>query len=337
MGCVSAVNTAGEPVPKTGSEETITQLLQKPFQQTHFNPLASAPNGWPLDGKFFPLGPNSKAKSDWHLFWAQVLVFKQVLFAACALPVPAGSPKNAPDVVQAMCDNLCTHVLATVYCPAWARSWARMLLSLIVENASTCNLVALLAVKGGPACDEECAFVRCLLLELGFEEDAFVSNIGNYSLFGEWVLRDQSGSSKREYHIALMQFPDLTKAAHMHREFAPGKEYSAAPDLIRYAVISCAEKWFINGKAMRINPEESDDNHPDGMTVNDKLNNLLVAALKMAKDRAVTKGFMPVDEEGSRCEIYGSADDENVAKACAYFDCDPMPLFRDGNDSRAAA
>merc|ERR1712039_385879 len=79
---------------------------------------------------------------------------------------------------------------------------------------------------------------------------------------------------------------------------------------------------FINGKSMRINAAETDEAHPDGMTVNDKLNALLVEALNDNKERAQTKGWPPTRADGRKSKTFrveGQSEEERK-QACKYFD-----------------
>jgi len=329
MGCnASAANTTGPAAndvgpaanigpTSDGTGQAVHATAPEMLEQTRFNPLVSAPEGWPVDGKFLPLGPNSKAKGDWHLFWQQVSVQKKVLQATAASPAPNGIKLSASESVQDICDNFCTHVHTTVYGQACARSWARMLLSLVAENASSCDALMLLGVKGGPTCDEECAFVRIVLLELGFKEERYECGKGHhYNMSCLWALPRQGVPS---YNVELRQFGGLMQAESMHMTFAPASGYTCAPLLQRYAVISCAEEWLVDGAAMRINPNETNENHPNGMTVNDKLNAILVAALSVAKERAATKGFRPLTADGFLAMPH-DLNSEDRAAACAYFD-----------------
>ena len=210
-----------------------------------------------------------------------------------------------------------THVLATVYCPAWARSWANMLLSLVVQNATAAECLKLLAVKGGPACDEECAFVFVLLAELGFRCTRDNKDTANYAIQAQWRL---SRKDAPDYIVSLYQYYDVQHTDKQFEEnFAPTEGYTCAPLLQRFAVISCAEKWFIDGQAMRINPKETDETHADGMTVNDRLNANLVTALQNAKARAIKKGFRPLSKNGNLA-VPSDPDPVSRAKACDYFD-----------------
>jgi len=311
-----AVNGTGPPA--AGIDPAVKGAAAQPLERSHFNLLVSAPDGWPLHGKFFPLGPDSKVKGDWNLFWQQLSVQKKALEAAAASPAPRGTELNALETVQDICDNFCTHVHTTVFGQACARSWARMLLSLVVENASSCEALMLLGVRGGPACDEECAFVRIVLLELGFKEEQYDVGEGcPFNMSCQWTLPRQGAPS---YSVGLRQFKELKQAESMHMTFAPCSGYTCAPLLQRYAVISCAEEWpAVDGVAMRINTKETDQNHPNGMTVNDKLNSMVATALGIAKERAAAKGFRPLSSDGFPAMPWHS-DPKDRAAACAYFD-----------------
>jgi len=290
--------------------------------RTHFHPLESAPDGWPLHGEFFPLGPDSQAKGDWHYFWKDLACKKRMLADGVKNPEPKGTELGAPETVQAITDNLRTHVLATVYCPGWAHGWASFLLDLIVRNAPTTSFLKLLAVKGGPACDEEIAFLFVLMGELGFGDPTVATWISGKSLVATWRM-PRKGVDVEEYAVELIQFCTVHDTRDMDMSFAPppGK-FTCTPNLFRYAVISCAEKWCIDGQALRINPSEVDENHVDGMTVNDKLNSMLVASLKTTKDRATKKGFRPtfVASDGRTYSCMPWRAGEHGALAREYFD-----------------
>ena len=101
-----------------------------------------------------------------------------------------------------------------------------------------------------------------------------------------------------------------------------GKHSSCAPFFRRVAVISCAENWFIAGKSVRVNPAETDQDHPNGMTMNDKLNSVMVASLKVAQQRAEAKGFRPLRKDACFARpihTSGQTEDERLT-ACHYFD-----------------
>merc|ERR1712008_508132 len=137
------------------------------------NPIEGHP--WITDGKYFPLGPNTEIKADWEPFWMAVemckLVLKQVAAGNVSPPSKEGmtAEKNVIDLKA----NCFTSVLSAVYCPGWSITWALSLLNLIWHNASRASLLMLVAVKGGPACDEEIAFIGVLMAELGLRPDAW--------------------------------------------------------------------------------------------------------------------------------------------------------------------
>lgn len=195
-----------------------------------------------------------------------------------------GQALQPEETVAHMTNNFATLVLATVLCPGWSRAWAGALLSLIVTDASRCGLLRLLAVKGGPACDEECAFVILLLRALGFQtrgpERFRGGSPTNFII--EYRL---SRSGARDYLVSLWQYRSVEKVSSpvgMCRLFCPYKFRSSAPDLARIAVVSCAEKF---AAGQRLDEE--------GKSVNDRLNEHLNKALNVAWWHARRKGYRP--------------------------------------------
>merc|ERR1712157_612299 len=102
-----------------------------------------------------------------------------------------------------------------------AHTWARALLALITSKIGTCETLSLIAVKGGPACDEECAFIFVLLLELGltctrdqvwdFEEDKLIMD-------AVWEL-ERKGA--KNFCVQLTQYRDVDCADCLTMKFSP--------------------------------------------------------------------------------------------------------------------
>jgi hypothetical protein len=313
----------GGACPSRAHTPTLADIIQQSnnYKQTCFHRLKAAPEGWPSDGKYFPLGPKTTAKGEWNVFWKQVAIMKLVLAARVSSVSSRGPKLTATEAAQDLLQNLRTHVLATVYCPSWAHSWASMLLDRVVSAAPDSWVLNLVAIKGGAASDEECAFVFVILEELGFTK--MFSNeeyCNGHSLYGCWYI-ERPGN--RRFYVVLKQYllSDVDISVNLSEVFAREPD-TEVPDARRVAVISCAEKWFINGKSMRINAAETDEAHPDGMTVNDKLNALVVAALKDNKERAETKGWPPTRADGTKLKTFrvkGQSEEERK-QACEYFD-----------------
>lgn len=344
---MASMGAALECITRLENQGIASAVLSQHYKRTHFKQLESAPDGWPLHGKFFPLGPDSKAKGDWDLFWREFDVKKKILAAAIASPAPKGAELGAPEAVQDALDNFRTHVLATVYCPGWAQGWGRFLVDLVVFHASTTDTLRLLAVKGGPACDEEITFLLIVMLELGFElvrderssYDDWSNETGApscppYAIDAIWTL-PRVGAEP--YYVQLLQFEHVQDAT-VDMIVAPqAGRLTCRPHLQRYAMISCAEGWFIGGRSVRINTDEVDERHPDGMTVNDKLNALLVASFQRAKGRAASKGFRPMGKgTDGGMEVVAETWHEGEAGANArdYFDdCPREGLQGDGGQA----
>lgn len=299
---------ATKPKQQSNGEVISVKVCSNLSLQTHYQPLQEAPEGWPIDGRFFPLGPGSKAKAEWTPFWTMVAASK-----ACLMSVevePAGAMLSAAQVVRAQKNNLTTTVLATVMCPGWSLTWASAVLNTVVMPASSCGTLTLIAIKGGPACDEEVAFIQVLMMELGFTLIRNGDNRGT-SLLWEWKLQRKSAGA---YKVKLRQFYSLDGTSALPESFAPKQRNSVAPNLKRLAIVSCAESWPpINGVSQRLNLDsqlvkhvldvkrETGNLRPDeelqlqtiGVTVNDVLNAYIIQALDKTEQRAALKGFAP--------------------------------------------
>merc|ERR1712217_229397 len=83
--------------------------------------------------------------------------------------------------------------------------------------------------------------------------------------------------------VQLCQYSDMEISKGIRCLFSPVQGFTCAPNLQRFAIVSCAENWFIDGKSVRLNPAETDEHHPGGMMVSDKLNVTLREGLTEAK------------------------------------------------------
>jgi len=266
-------------------------------RQKHFNPLTSQPAGWPADGKFFPLGRNSAVKADWTKVWDYILIAKEFMSKVHRKCDPQVPRMEAVEVVDDVLNNMETFVLTTIFVRGWSLGWARNLIGFILNNVSTASYVRLIAVQGGPVCEEEVAFTKILLLELGFS--IVFENSGSPEVAERYTLRCkldgvQVTTPAMPFEVLVKQYHSVNQIyRNLQQDVSPNWSFSRVPNLQRLAVISCAEMWFIDGHSKRLNPEEVDEHHPDGMTVNDKLNSEIMRALEDAKTRAASKGFRP--------------------------------------------
>jgi len=277
------------------------------LQFVHWGPpveIWEPPAKWPEHGKYFPLGEKSEAKGDWRYFYRELALKKDVLIQGAIDPDPPQTELTAPETVQEIKDNLRTHVLATVHCPGWAQGWARSVLDLVVFHVSTTSILKLFAIKGGTACDEEIAFLFIMMKHLGFKIHLRKLGEGEkkWGLHRviEWKLPRMGGDHVTPYNVVLQQYDDVEYMRNLDWEFAPVRG-RWIPNAARYAVISCAENWYLRdeehpqGESVRLNKKYADAKHPQGMTVNEKLNATLVQSLETAKELACTNGFKRYD------------------------------------------
>jgi len=92
--------------------------------------------------------------------------------------VQARGPEMSPEQsIKDMKANLRTFVLVTLYCPGWSLGWATAVASEVVKCYSTCCMPRLVAIQGGPACDEEIVFLHIIMSSSGFTVDVFAKDM----------------------------------------------------------------------------------------------------------------------------------------------------------------
>ena len=184
-------------------------------------------------------------------------------------------PKKAVEVVQAQLDSFFTAVLATVHAGAWRLDWIAGLLFVLLASVPRCDVLNLLAIKGGDACDCEIKFIEALMEELGAEVREFreVSYDGEYIDWG-WSLK-RKGAGVCTVRLVQYQKVEYATVGMLKGDFLPEKAKTHAPDLNRVAVVS----------APVVDKEEK--------PIAQRLNENVSQALEGAKAIADKKGFLP--------------------------------------------
>jgi len=151
--------------------------------------------------------------------------------------LPQGTPMTAEEAAKDLKTNLFTCVLATVYCPGWSLNWSMSLAAMISNCYCTCSLLQMVAVQGGPACDEEVAFIDVMLRMLGFTEKEVKEDDMGYICWS-WNIK-RPGAQRFEV--------ELVKRTTIHdiscTDFRFDQSNDRVPNLARVAVVSCAENW----------------------------------------------------------------------------------------------
>lgn len=195
------------------------------------------------------------------------------------------SPKEA--VVQAK-DNFMTLILSKPEEASRASlGWAISVINLIGLHASCCSRLFLFAVKGGAACDEEIAFIQMIMPLLGFRTLASSVPVKPMDKkIWKWSL-PRTGA--KDYTIELVQFKWIGAARCVRQLLAhsTNKEHSCAPNLFRYAAVSCATTWGDGSRYARYSREHEGW---DMGTVNDSLNAILHQASDVCEKAAMHHG-----------------------------------------------
>ena len=88
-------------------------------------------------------------------------------------------PKNTPsDAAADLLGNLITLVLATVRCGGWKSAWCNGVMGMLFETYPRCSNVTCVAVKGGPATDDEILMFVDIMAQLGFECHTEAKDLG---------------------------------------------------------------------------------------------------------------------------------------------------------------
>jgi len=149
-----------------------------------------------------------------------------------------GGALHSPEqVVQDVLNNLYTSVLSTVYCAGWSITWAMSVAMLIITSYHDCSHLLLLAIEGGPSCEEECNFIDVLLRSLGFIQTLTESTADKGFLSWEWQI-ERPETAPFTVELRKLYEPDVDP-----QDFSIMESNGAAPNLFRAAVVSCAEKW----------------------------------------------------------------------------------------------
>ena len=156
---------------------------------------------------------------------------------------------TAAEVADANLNGFYTIVLSTVKAGAWRASWAMNFCAHLNALVPMCQTIALFAVKGGPACDCEIAFIGELMKVLGA---AIVEEKKDYGSFWESMYslsRSVNGSPINECRIILYQCKtiDEVNPEEIAVTFAAEKNTANAPNLFRCIVASAPVKG-LNGE-----------------------------------------------------------------------------------------
>ena len=147
------------------------------------------------------------------------------------------------------------------------------ILTLLIKWVPLCQIITLVAVKGKPGggSDAEIKFIEELLPRVGARKDEEYqgTDCGKYLLW-YWDITRPDGSV---CNVNLYQYKK-SEDADMELEFWPQKEFSAAPNLKRGAVVSA--------------PATS-----KGVSVATLLNEKVAESLSRAVDKAEKCGWMP--------------------------------------------
>lgn len=225
-------------------------------------------------------------------------------------PVEAGPELSAAEAQRQIRKNLFTFVLATVNCGAWNLSWAMGVTACIIMNCTRCFQLRLFAIKGGKACDCEIVFLERLFDKLGFtNKSACVPNVpaSPTCLFWEWRYRRSDGSW---YSVCLEQYFSVESMGYFAHCMHVNKVTIRAPSLMRCAAVSAP----------------TDDK--EGVPINTRLNETLLAALQDATDRVAKKGLAP--------SIHWATSEEANRTWREYFDLDPWTLAEMGTKPTSA-
>ena len=80
-----------------------------------------------------------------------------------------GTKPTPGAAAAALLGNLFTLVLATVRCGGWKSNWCNGVMGMLFETYPRCSNVTCVAVKGGPATDDEILMFVDIMAQLGFE------------------------------------------------------------------------------------------------------------------------------------------------------------------------
>ena len=206
-------------------------------------------------------------------------------------------PKEAGEVIQATLDSFFTAVLATVNAGAWRLNWIAGLLFVLLSCVPCCQMLNLLAIKGGDFCDCEIKFIEALMEELGAEVVTFREESGD-GKYIEWRwLLERKGAGRCGVYLCQYQKVEDATVGLLQNDFMPLKANTHAPNLRRVAVVS----------APVVDKE--------GKPIAQKLNENVSQALEGAKGIAEKKGFCPDYRDfahlgAGQGDAYGKAYDE---------------------------
>lgn len=189
-------------------------------------------------------------------------------------------PRPTPtEAAKAMIANLCTNVLATVMVGGWRFTWCCGFLALLMDALPRCQYLFMVAVKGGPASDDEIAMVCDLLEQLGVPmkterteetDPAYVNAFGS-ECYTWYILRP----GKKAFMLTLVRYTKVPNALKLRSSVGIYERAASVPNQRQFAVLSAPVL---------------DANQAN---VNDQLNKELVAAMAWTKDNMAKKGWMP--------------------------------------------
>ena len=204
--------------------------------------------------------------------------------------LPALSEMVAPGVLQAAdaplkvaersYNNFYTIVLATAMAGALRVSWATNFCAHLATLVPVCNVIRLVAVKGGAACDCEIRFIEALMESLGARKGKQAAESGLGFLVWAWFL--ERHATEEECVVCLDQFRTVEQAepTFLASTFHTRKSEAAAPSLRRCMVVSAPIKGPPSAEGL-----------DDGAPIAERLNANVADALAIARRRAELGGW----------------------------------------------
>jgi len=195
-----------------------------------------SPGMWP--NRTWP--PKIGQPPKWRAIESLFMAFAAFFAGSNWLLTDEGDEPTAVQQARALQADMNTRILATVQTGGWVTGWVCSIIQLVAMSIQDCQGLFLIAVKGGPACDEELVLIDYVLERFGFIHTR--TNEVPWMYEDTWA-RARSGAAPITVFKQVFRCPEHV---FVDQAAVPLDGHGTAPNLVRLALVS-APVWAVSG------------------------------------------------------------------------------------------